>query len=158
MLFAVLALLLSWAALTKSMAATVADFVINLQLYHVKTQARPNSQRSSRAITFPPVAHCRTLPADQGEWKIDAAEGPERRRLAMAPAVGDHKGPERSLLQPCRLDLKDSLSRKSIAIQIRSLSIRHCYPFVRRGALAFSPILYPEPSSNVPYKSPVHPK
>ena len=41
LLFGVLALLLSWPCLGNRVAATVADFVIILQLYLVKTQARP---------------------------------------------------------------------------------------------------------------------
>ena len=42
------------------------------------------------------------MPADQGRWKIDAAEGPgrgpERRRLAMAPWVGDTGAQVQSLM------------------------------------------------------------
>ena len=42
------------------------------------------------------------MPADQGRWKIDAAEGPgrgpERRRLAMVPWVGDTGAQLQSLM------------------------------------------------------------
>ncbi len=49
-LSAVLALLLSWPALAMSVAANVPVFVIILQLYRVKPQARPTPPRSSGAI------------------------------------------------------------------------------------------------------------
>jgi hypothetical protein len=53
--------------LGKSVATTVAVFVIILQLYLVQTQVRPTPLPSSKAIKLP---YCHTLPPDQGDGKF----------------------------------------------------------------------------------------
>ncbi len=78
-LHAVLALVLSW-------VATVADFVIILQLYCVKTQARPTPLRSNRAIKLPSchIASSRLAgPEEPTDISDDDEAAPDQQKLLI---------------------------------------------------------------------------